>query len=147
MRIFRNNKAGFNYFFVQELEAGIVLKGSEIKAIRLGKINFKDSFARVENEEVWLYNLHIGAFEKANIFDHEPERKRKLLLNKREIRKLKIKVEEKGFTLIPKNLYINAKGIVKVTLAVARGKKQFDKRETLQKKDEQRDQQRRNKYE
>lgn len=146
MKIFRNKKAGHNYFFVQEYEAGIVLKGSEIKSIRAGKVNFKDSYARIEKGEIWLFNLHIGSYEKANVFDHEPERKRKLLLNRREIGKLTTKVEEKGFTLVPKDLYINDEGFAKITLAVAKGKKNYDKRDSLQKKDEEREQQRRIKY-
>jgi len=147
MKIFKNRKASHNYFFVQEYEAGIVLKGSEIKSIRAGKVNFKDSYARIFEGEVWLHNLHIGSYEKANLFDHDPERKRKLLLNKREIRKLTTKVEEKGFTLVPQDLYINDEGFVKITLAVAKGKRNYDKRDALQKKDEMRDQQRRLKYE
>lgn len=146
MKIIHNKKASYNFYFLQELEAGLVLRGSEIKSIRAGRINFKDSYAKIENHEVWLYNLHIGSYDKAGIFDHEPERKRKLLLNSREIRKLTVKVEEKGFTLVPKDLYINEQGLAKITLAVAKGKKNYDKRETLQKKDELREQQRRQKF-
>lgn len=139
MKIFKNKKASRDYFFVNEYEAGIVLKGTEIKAIRAGKINFKDSYAHLENGEVWLYNLHISSYRKGSYFNHDPERKRKLLLNKREIRKLKKKVEERGFTLIPKDLYINEKNKAKITLCVAKGKKKFDKREDIKRKDEQRD--------
>lgn len=146
MKIFKNRKASHNFFFVEEMEVGIVLKGSEIKSIRAGKINFKDSYAIIENDEIWLLNLHISSYEKANYFDHEPERKRKLLLNKRQIKKLKTKVEERGFTLVPKELYINENGLAKLTLAVAKGKKLFDKRDTLQKKDEMRDLQRKQKF-
>ena len=136
MIVFRNRKASRNYFFIQELEAGIVLKGTEIKSIRAGKLSFKDSYGKIENGEIWLYNLHISSYEHSGAFGHEPERKRKLLLNKREIRKLIQKVEEKGFTLIPKEIYINEKGLVKVKLAVARGKRLYDKRESIRKKDE-----------
>ena len=136
MKIFNNRKATHNFYFFQELEAGIILKGTEIKSIRVGKLNFKDSFARIENNEVWLYNLHISVYEKGNINNHDPERRRKLLLNKREIKKLKYQVEERGMTLIPKNFYINELGLAKITLALARGKKLYDKRETLRKKDE-----------
>ena len=145
MKIFKNKKASHNYFFVDEFEVGIVLQGSEIKSIRAGKVNFKDSYAVIENDEVWLLNLHIGSYDKANRFDHESERKRKLLLNKKEIRKLKSKVEEKGFTLIPSQLYINEKGLAKIKLAVAKGKKLYDKRDTLQKQDAMREMQRRRK--
>lgn len=147
MKIFKNKKASHNFFFVQELEAGIVLVGTEIKSIRAGRINFKDSYARIENNEIWLYNMHISSYEKANYFNHEPERKRKLLLSRREIKKLVSKVEEKGLTLVPKDLFINDKGLAKLTLAVAKGKRQYDKRDALQKKDELRDMQRRQKYE
>lgn len=145
IKMFKNRKASHNYFFVEEFEAGIVLQGSEIKSVRAGKVNFKDSYAVIENNEVWLLNLHIGSYDKANRFDHETERKRKLLLNKKEIRKLKSRVEEKGFTLIPSQLYINEKGLAKIKLAVAKGKKLYDKRETLQQQDALRDMQRRRK--
>ncbi len=135
MKIFKNRKASHNFFFVQELEVGVALMGTEIKSIRAGKISFKDSHARIENNEVWLHNLHISPYDKADHFNHDAERKRKLLLNRREIRKLTNKVEEKGLTLVPKNLYINDKGLVKITLALAQGKRLYDKRESLQKKD------------
>jgi len=136
MKIFKNRKAAHNYYFFQELEAGIILKGTEIKSIRAGKLNFKDSFAKIENNEIWLHNLHISVYEKGNIFNHDPERKRKLLLNRREIKKLKYQVEERGMTLIPKDFYINDAGLAKMTLVLARGKKLYDKRDTLRKKDE-----------
>ena len=144
---FKNKKAEHDYFFVQEIEAGIVLKGTEIKSIRLGRINFKDSYARVVDGEVWMYNLHISPYEKTAYFNHEPERKRKLLLHAREIKRLKNKVEQDGMTLIPKNIYINEKGKCKVMLALAKGKKLFDKRETIQAKDMKRDMERRSKVE
>ena len=144
---FKNKKAEHDYFFVQEIEAGIVLKGTEIKSIRLGRINFKDSYARVVDGEVWLYNLHISPYEKTVYFNHEPERKRKLLLHSREIKRLKNKVEQEGMTLVPKKIYINEKGKCKVMLALAKGKKLFDKRDTIQAKDMKRDMERRSKAE
>ncbi len=147
MKIFKNRKASHNFFFIDEYEVGIVLKGTEIKSIRAGKINFKDSFAKLENAEIWLYNLHIGSYEHGNIYNHEPERKRKLLLNKREIRKLKKQVEERGFTLVPKNLYINDNNLAKITLAVAKGKKKYDKRDDIKNKDALRDAKRNEKLE
>lgn len=147
MQTFVNRKAAHAYFFVQEYEAGIVLSGTEIKSIRAGKLNFKDSYARIDNREVWLYNLHISPYEKGNIFNHDPERKRKLLLNKREIKKIHKKVEEQGFTLIPKEVYINENGLCKVLIAVAKGKKLFDKREDIQKKDLEMEAKRKLKYE
>jgi SsrA-binding protein len=140
---YRNRKAMHNYFIIQEMEAGIVLQGSEIKSIRAGKVSFKDSYATIENNEVWLNSLHISPYEQSGIYNHDPERKRKLLLNKREIRKLIPKTEEQGYTLIPKEIYINEKGLAKVNLALAKGKKLYDKRETIQKKDELREHQRR----
>jgi SsrA-binding protein len=143
MKIFNNRKAAYNYFFLHEFEAGIVLQGTEIKSIREGRLNFKDSFAKIENHEVWLYNLHISPYEQGSYFNHEPERKRKLLLNRREIRKMSKFVEEKGMTLIPKAIFINDNNLAKVKLVVAKGKRTFDKRDSLQKKDEMREVQRR----
>ena len=143
---FKNRKASFDFFFVQEIEAGIVLKGTEIKSIRLGKINFKDSYARIDDGEVWLYNLHISPYEKTTYFNHEPTRKRKLLLHKREIRRLKNKVEQDGMTLVPKSVYINENSKCKVLLALAKGKKNYDKRESIQEKDIKRDNERKEKY-
>jgi len=139
MKIFKNRKARHNYFFIQELEAGIALKGSEIKSIRDGKLSFKDSYASVDAGEVWLYNLHISPYKYNSNFALDPERKRKLLLNKREIKKIKGQVDEKGVTLIPSAVYINDKGLAKVKLALAKGKRQYDKREDIKKKDIQRD--------
>jgi len=139
MKIFKNRKARHNYFFIQELEAGVALKGSEIKSIREGKLSFKDSYASIDAGEVWLYNLHISPYKFDSNFALDPERKRKLLLNKREIKKIKGQVDEKGVTLIPSAVYINDKGLAKVKLALAKGKRQYDKREDIKKKDIQRD--------
>ena len=142
---FINRKAQHDYFFIQEIEAGIVLKGTEIKSIRLGRINFKDSYARVVEGEVWVFNLHISPYEKTVFFNHEPERKRKLLLHRREIKRMKNKVEHEGMTLIPKKIYINKAGLCKVILALAKGKKAYDKRDAIQEKDLRREQERREK--
>ncbi|MDP8268807.1 MAG: SsrA-binding protein SmpB [Candidatus Tenebribacter davisii] len=142
MKVFKNRKARHDYFFVQELEAGLVLKGSEIKSIREGRLNFKDSYAVIESGEVWLYKLHISPYKYDSNFAPEPERKRKLLLNKREIKKLRIQIEEKGMTLVPTEIYINNKGLAKVKIALAKGKRQYDKREDIKKKDNLRDMQR-----
>jgi len=142
MKRIKNKKAEFNYFIIQELEVGIVLVGTEVKSIRAGKVNFKDSYAGIEKNEVWLYNLHISSYEKGSYLNHDPERKRKLLLSRREIRKLQIKIEERGFTLVPLELYINEKGIVKINLAVAKGKRKYDKRDSLKEKAESRDRER-----
>lgn len=142
MKEFKNRKARHNYFFVQEIEAGIVLVGSEIKSIRAGKLSFKDSYASVEADEVWLFNLHISPYRYDSNFAPDPERKRKLLLNKREIKKIRSQIDEKGMTLIPVKVYINDKGLAKVTIALAKGKRQYDKREDIKKKDIMRDIQR-----
>lgn len=135
MKRFINRKGARNFFFVSDVEAGIVLTGTEIKSIREGKINFKDSFARIRDGEVWLLNMHISPFEKGNQFNHDPERPRKLLLKRHEISRLERKVNEQGLTLVPKELYINENGLCKVLIALAKGKKLYDKREDLKQKD------------
>jgi SsrA-binding protein len=146
MKSIKNRKAEHEYYIIQTLEAGIVLMGSEIKSVRAGKVNFKDSYAKIENGECWLLNFHISPWEKASYFNHEPERRRKLLLNRQEIKKLTTKVDELGMTLVPLEIYINEAGYCKLKLALAKGKKYFDKRETLQKKDLERESQRDSKY-
>ncbi len=134
MQAFENRKAKFEYFFIMEWEAGIVLQGTEIKSIRQGKLNFKDSYGRIVDNEIWLYNLHISPYDKGSYFNHEAERKRKLLLHKKEIKKIRAKVEEQGMTLVPKKIYINESGKCKVIIALAKGKKLYDKRDSLQEK-------------
>ena len=135
----KNRRALHDYFVIQKLEAGISLEGSEIKSIRAGKVNFKDSYARIIDGECWLVNLHISPFEKSSHFIPDPTRKRKLLLHKHEIRRLRIRTEEQGMTIVPLEIFINEKGLCKVTLALAKGKKTYDKRETLHQKDMERD--------
>ena len=129
-----NKKARFDYFIEEEIECGIVLKGSEIKSIRSGLANLKDCYAIVKNGEVFLLNMYIGKYEKANIFNHEERRTRKLLLNKREILKLRDKLEISGYTLVPIKLYFKGNN-AKILLGVARGKKNYDKRESIKEKD------------
>ncbi|AEM78497.1 SsrA-binding protein SmpB [Thermoanaerobacter wiegelii] len=136
--IAQNKKAYHDYFIEETYEAGIVLSGTEVKSIRMGKVNLKDSFARVENNEVYLYNMHISPYEKGNIFNKDPLRTRKLLLNRHEINKLIGYVTRKGYTLIPTKLYLK-RGRVKVELAVARGKKLYDKREDIARRDAKRE--------
>lgn len=133
-----NRKAKFNYFIENEYEVGIVLTGTEIKSIRAGKVNLSDSFARIENGEVILHNMHISPYEQGNRFNHEPLRNRKLLLHRTEINKLIGKIKESGYSLIPIELYIK-QGRCKIKLALAKGKKQYDKRETLREKDSKRE--------
>ena len=140
-----NRKARHEYYIIQTYEAGIVLVGTEVKALRQGKANLVDSYAALNDGEVWLYGAHISVYEQGNINNHEPTRTRKLLLNKSEIKKLIGKVKEKGLTLIPLRLYFR-NGKVKVELALAKGKKVYDKRESIAKRDMKRDQERRIKY-
>ncbi|MBM4399327.1 MAG: SsrA-binding protein SmpB [Candidatus Cloacimonetes bacterium] len=142
MKSIKNRKAEHNYYIIQSVEAGIVLTGTEIKSIRAGRVNFKDSYARIEEGECWLMNMHISPWEKASYFNHDPERKRKLLLKKHEIKRLKTKVDEQGMTLVPLELYITETGKCKVLLALAKGKHTYDKKESLQKKDLERERER-----
>ncbi len=129
----RNRKARHDYEILETFEAGMALKGPEVKSLRVGKASFQDAFATVERGEVWLHSLHISPYEEANRFNVDPVRTRKLLLNRREIRRLVGKVEEKGLTLVPLEIYF-ARGYAKVRLALARGKKLHDKREALKRK-------------
>lgn len=136
-----NRKARFEYEILDTFESGIVLVGSEVKSLRQGKANLQDSYALVKNGEVWLLNMHINPYEQANQFNHDPLRTRKLLLNKSEIAKLQIKTNEKGLTLIPLKLYFK-KGIAKVELGIGKGKKLYDKRESIKERDVTREMQR-----
>ena len=129
-----NRKASFNYFFEDLIEAGLVLKGSEIKSIREGKINIADSYAVEKNGEIILINSHIAAYKQASYTSHNPLDERKLLLNRKEINKLIGKMQRDGFTIVPTKMYFK-KGKVKVEIAVAKGKKQYDKRETKKDRD------------
>lgn len=135
MILIKNRRALHDYFVIQKFEAGIALVGSEIKSIRDGKVNFKDSHARIMKDECWLLNLHISPFEKSTNFAPDPTRKRKLLLHKYEIRRLRTKTEELGMTIVPLEIFINERGLCKVTIALVKGKKTYDKREYLQQKD------------
>ena len=133
-----NRKASFNFFFEKLYEAGIVLKGSEIKSIRSGKVNIAESYAIEKNGEIILVNSHIPAYKEASYSNHNPREDRKLLLNKTEINKLIGKINKEGFTLIPTKLYFK-KGRAKIEIAVAKGKKQYDKRQTKKNRDWDRD--------
>lgn len=133
-----NRKARFDYNIETEIECGIELKGTEVKSIRNGSVNLKDSYAIVKNGEVYLLNTHISPYEEGNIFNHEETRTRKLLLHKHEILKLNDKIRIEGYTLVPLKMYF-VKNKVKVLLGVAKGKKQFDKRETIKKRDMERE--------
>ena len=133
-----NRKASFNYFFEDLLEAGIVLKGSEIKSIRDGKINIADSYAVEKNGEIVLINSHIASYKQASYSNHDPMDERKLLLKKREINRLIGKIQREGFTIVPTKMYFK-KGKSKIELAIAKGKKQYDKRQTKKNRDWNRD--------
>ena len=133
-----NRKARHNFHIDDVFEAGMVLKGTEVKSMRLGKVNLKDAYARIKKGEVFVHQMHIGPYPFAHYGNHEPLRPRKLLLHKREIKRLYGKVNEQGYTLVPLKVYFKA-GKVKLELALARGKRQYDKRETIRRRDEQRD--------
>jgi SsrA-binding protein len=136
--IAQNRKARYDYFIEDELEAGLVLKGTEVKSLRLGKAHLKDAYARVKDGEVYVYQMHIGPYPFAYYDNHDPLRPRKLLLHKREIKRLYGKVNEKGFTLVPLKIYFKD-GKVKITLALVKGKRKYDKREAIRRRDEKRE--------
>lgn len=130
----KNRKARHEYFIEDTYEAGLVLVGTEVKSIRMGKVNIKESYADIKNGEVFLYSMNISPYEKGNIYNVDPLRVRKLLLNKKEIKKLIGLTKEKGYTLVPLSLYLK-NGLVKLELAIAKGKKNYDKRHALAEKD------------
>lgn len=143
--IAKNKKARFEYEILETYEAGIVLKGTEVKSLRLGKANINDAFAKIQNGEMFLLQMNISPYEKGNIFNHVPDKPRKLLLHKKEIKYLLGKIREKGLTLVPLQLYFK-NGRAKVLLGLGKGKTLYDKRETIQKKENQREIQRMLKY-
>ncbi|MCP4580584.1 MAG: SsrA-binding protein SmpB [candidate division Zixibacteria bacterium] len=140
-----NRKAWHNYEILEKFEAGIELIGSEVKSLRAAKISFKDSFATIKRSEVILFNFHIAPYDKASHFSHEPERPRRLLLHRREIRKIQAKIEEKGLTIVPLRVYFSGQ-YAKIELGVARGKRKYDKRQAIAKRDADRDIQRAQKW-
>jgi len=133
-----NRKAHFDYHVLETFEAGIALLGTEVKGIREGRANLRDAFARVEKGEVWLYNVHINPYSHRGYVDHDPRRRRKLLMHRQEIRKLIGKTVEKGLTLVPTRMYFKS-GKVKVAIALARGKQMHDKRETMKRRETERE--------
>lgn len=134
----QNKKAFHDYFILDTYEAGIELKGTEIKSVRKGSVNLKDSFIRIKDNEAFIENMHIAPYEQGNRFNHEPLRTRKLLLHKKEIKKLQKEVKENGLTIVPTKLYFNTSKL-KVEVCLARGKKLYDKRQDLKEKDSKRD--------
>ncbi|HEY8361995.1 MAG TPA: SsrA-binding protein SmpB [Tissierellaceae bacterium] len=132
-----NRKARHEYFIEDTYEAGIALTGTEVKSVRQGRVNIKDSYATVDRGEVYINNMHISPYEQGNIYNVDPLRKRKLLLHKREIRKLEAAISQKGYTLIPLSVYLK-NGLVKIELAIAKGKKLYDKRDDIARKEAER---------
>lgn len=139
--IANNKKARHDYFLEEYYEAGISLVGTEVKSLRMGKCSIKEAWIRIQNGEIWVYQMHISPYEKGNIFNRDPLRPRKLLLHKSEIRKLEQKCKEKGYTIVPVEVYLKG-NLVKMEIALARGKKLYDKREDIAKKDMRREAQR-----
>ena len=136
--IAQNRKARHNYFIEETFEAGLVLQGTEIKSIRAGKVNLKDSFARISRGEAFIHNLHISPYEQGNRYNHDPTRARKLLLHRKQINKLIGETQQAGYSLVPLKIYIK-NGFAKVLIGLGKGKKQYDKREDLKRKQAQRD--------
>ena len=142
MKLVANNKKAYHDYFVDEkFEAGLVLHGTEVKSLRLGKCSIKEAFIRIENGEVWVYGMHISPYEMGNIFNKDPLRPKKLLLHKYEINKLLGKIKEKGFTLVPLQVYFKD-GKAKIEMGLCRGKKLYDKRQDIAKKDQRREHER-----
>jgi SsrA-binding protein len=131
----KNKKAYFDYHFLETFQAGIQLLGTEVKAIRENNCNLADSYCYVKNGEIWIKNMHVSKYEMGTHYNHEPLRDRKLLLTKREIKKIEHKLKDKGITLIPVRIYVNERGWIKVELALAKGKKLYDKREDIKQRD------------
>jgi SsrA-binding protein len=139
--IAKNKKAFFNYEILETFEVGISLVGSEVKSIREGRISLKESYAEIKEGEVFLVNCHVSPYDAANRFNHDPLRERKLLLHRREIKRLTGKIQERGLTLVPTKILINDKGKVKVELALAKGKRAYQKREAIRERDRDREMQ------
>lgn len=136
--IANNKKARYDYFIEESLEAGIALAGTEVKSLRMGKCSIKESFIRIEKGEVFVYNMHISPYEKGNIYNKDPLRVRKLLLHRHQIRKLEGQMAQKGYTIVPLEVYLKD-GLVKIEIGLARGKKLYDKRQDIAKKDQRRE--------
>lgn len=134
----KNRKAEYQYFLTTSFTAGIVLTGTEIKSIRAGRANITDAYCSFTNNELWVHNMHVSEYSHGSYNNHQPKRDRKLLLTKKELRKLMSKLNERGFTIIPTLLWINEKGYAKLDISLARGKKLYDKRESIKEKDERR---------
>lgn len=135
----KNRSAYFEYFIDDKFDAGIVLLGTEVKSLREGKASFNDSYCIIHKGEIWLKSMHIAEYSHGTVNNHDPVRDRKLLLNKREIKKIETKLKEKGYTLIPLRIYFNEKNLAKIQLGLGKGKKLHDKRESIKQKDVERE--------
>ena len=135
----KNKRASFDYELLETFTAGLVLTGTEIKSIRLGKASLVDTFAIVERGEVWVKNMYVAEYYFGTYNNHAPRRDRKLLLNRKEIRRLQTAAKDRGFTLVPTRLFINERGLAKLVLAIARGKKEYDKRQSIRERDDRRE--------
>ena len=134
-----NKKAYRNFELIEKFEAGLALLGSEVKSLRAGAADLNGSYARIENEQCWLVGAQIAQYQQAGMANHEPTRKRKLLLHKAQISRIKVKLEQRGFTLVPLRIYFNDRGLAKIELALARGKRQYDKRKVIAERTQKRD--------
>ncbi len=130
-----NRRASFEYFFLETFTTGVVLMGTEVKSVRQGKFNMSDSYCLFHEDELYIKNLHISPYEKSTHYNHEPLRDRKLLLKRRELKRLILKLKDQGLTIVPTRLYINDRGLIKFEIALAKGKKNYDKRETIKERD------------
>lgn len=136
--IAQNKKARFDYFVDESFECGVVLEGTEVKSVKEGSVSFADSFAEIVNGELWMRNFHISEYKYSSVFNHSPDRPKKLLMHKEELKRIQRKADEKGYTLIPLDCHLK-NGLVKITLGVCKGKKQFDKRAAIKERDVNRD--------
>jgi len=134
-----NKKAAFSYFIVNKYTAGVILSGTEVKAVRTGKVSMSDSYCVFKNNELWVKNIHISEYKKGSHYNHEVKRARKLLLHRRELRKLHSRVKEKGFAIVPTEVFISERNYIKITIALVKGKKLFDKRHSIKEKDQKRE--------
>ncbi|MCB0515058.1 MAG: SsrA-binding protein SmpB [Bacteroidetes bacterium] len=135
-----NNKANFQYFILDKYKTGLVLTGTEVKSVRSGgKVNLGEAYCFFRKNELWIKNMHIAPYAHGSYNNHEPRRERKLLLTKRELKRLLVKIKERGLTIIPLEMYISERGFIKLDIGLAKGKKSFDKRDTIQQRDQKRD--------
>ena len=134
-----NKRAHFEYFFIEKYKAGIILSGTEVKSVKSGKLNMSDAYCFFKDSELWVKNLHISEYERGGVYNHEPKNARKLLLNKRELKRLEQKIKERGLTIVPIEVLETERGYIKLEIALAKGKKAYDKRDSIKEKDQRRD--------